>query len=497
MAVVYPIALVVAGLLAYANSFDGAFLLDDYPNIVDEPSVRTFDGVTRAPRRVVSLSLRVNYALGGYTVAGYHAFNLAVHLLAGLTLFGLLRRTFRRFPEAHSARAGATGLAFGVALLWLLHPLQTQAVTYIIQRTESLMALFYLLTLYCLVRGVDLTGAGRAILYIAAVLCCALGMMSKEVMVTAPLLALVYDRIFLAASWGELVRRRGLVYAGFAATWLLLADPWQWMFAPPSPITTAGFGLAVTPWEYLRTQAGVILYYLRLVFWPQPQCLDYGWPLAQTPAEYLAPGLVVLALLALTVWALWWRPWLGFWGAWFFVILAPTSSIMPISDVAFEHRMYLPLAGVLVLAVLAAHRLLLMQALRRGWSDSALRVRQAVTVMALAVVLGALTFMRNEHYRSELAMWDNVLSQYPRNARAHYNLGRALYAAALIHEANAAFRHAVELAPGDSRIRFGYAYMLYQERRYSEAAAQFAEVLRLNPDAHNARAYLDIIRAQP
>jgi protein O-mannosyl-transferase len=491
-----PLVILAAGLLAYANSFTGQFLLDDHPNITEAPSLRSFAGVLSAPRPLVALSLRLNYALGRYTVEGYHAVNLAIHLLAGLALYGLVRHTLRRLPPDQSARAAARGLALAVALLLVVHPLQTQAFTYIIQRTEALMGLFYLLTLYCLVAGAEAsTPRGRFLWYGGAVLCCALGMLSKEVMVTAPLLALLYDRVYLASSWREVVRRRFPLYLGLAASWLLLAQPLRWAFATNDPNTTAGFGLAaITVAEYARTQPSILLHYLRLVFWPHPLCLDYGWPIAQTASEIVAPALVVAALVALTAWALWRRPWLGFWGAWFFVILAPTSSLMPIADLAFEHRMYLPLAGVLVLAVLAVHAGLNALGRRAGWSAAALRARQIALVGLIGGLCTVLTLLRNEDYGSELAMWNNVLLQYPQNARAHYNLGRALYWAEMPEEADAEFRAALRLRPDDPRLHFGYGFVLFEQGRLAEAATQFREVLRLNPRSEEAANYLEEIR---
>lgn len=490
MPFMYPVVLVIAGALAYATSVGGAFLLDDHSNIVLEESIRSFDGVWQAARPVVSLSLRINYALGAERVEGYHLFNIGVHLLAGLTLYGWLRRTLRRFPQGHPAQASATGLSFVVALLWLVHPLQTQAVSYVIQRSECLMALFYLLTVYCIVRGAD---SGRW-WYAAALPACALGMMSKEVMITAPVLAILYDRVFIAPSWRQLVRQRGILHLALMATWVLLRGPLSWAVMPSSPQTTAGFGLqGVTPWEYAATQPGVILHYLRLVFWPHPLCLDYGWPVARTAAAILVPGALVMALLLVTLWGLWRKPWLGFWGAWFFVILAPTSSIMPIADIAFEHRMYLPLAAVLVLCVLAVHAALLGLG-RQGWSEGTLRAARGWSVAIVALVCMALTTMRNADYQSELAMWENVVAQHPENARAHYNLARALCGTNDIDRADREFRVAIGLKPDDWRPHFGYGHMLFVHHRLMEAAAEFQTVLRLNPGMRQAEYLLEQIR---
>ena len=248
--------------------------------------------------------------------------------------------------------AAATPLALAIALLWTVHPLQTGAVTYIIQRTESLVSLFFLLTLYCVIRGTTSTERARG-WNVAAVLSCLLGMGTKEVMATAPLVVLLYDRAFLSGSFrAALALRRGL-YAALAATWGIVI--WL-LIATGFHGNTTGFGVTgFTASSYLLTQPGVLARYLRLAFWPVGQCLDYGWPPAQWPGEVVLPGLLIVGLLGLTVWALVKRPALGFLGATFFLILAPTSSFVPIRDAAFEHRMYLPLAALVTLVVLGVY----------------------------------------------------------------------------------------------------------------------------------------------
>ncbi|MEK7786522.1 MAG: glycosyltransferase family 39 protein, partial [Chloroflexota bacterium] len=241
--------------------------------------------------------------------------------------------------------------AFAVALLWAVHPLQTQSVTYVIQRGESLMGLFYLLTLYCAIRG--LHSSRRRGWYGAAIVACALGMASKAVMVTAPVMVFIYDLVFLrrsgmpktsgagrphggaalghatppaqAARWG--------LYFGLAATWGVLwaCDVTGEVLDPSARRSHVGFGYhGLTPLEYAATQPGVILNYLRLSFWSVGLCLDYDWPVARTAIVIIPPALVLLLLIGATAWGLVRRSWLGFAGAWFFVILAPTSSFIPI-----------------------------------------------------------------------------------------------------------------------------------------------------------------------
>ncbi len=339
------------GLLAYHNSLHAGFVLDDQPHITENPRIRQlwppWDIVLHTSRPVVLFSVAVNYALGGLNPWGYHLFNVGVHILAALTLFGVARRAFVSEPLRSRFGEAAEWLAAVISLIWLAHPLQTEAVTYTIQRGESLMGLFYLLTLYCVVRG---SGAPRSQGWsMAAVASCALGMASKPVMVTAPVVILLYDRAYLAKSWRDVMKRRWILHACLAATWLLLPR----LLANGSTEWNESAGFAyngVPPLDYALTQSGVILHYLRLAFWPQPLCFDYccayGWPVARTVGD-AAPGLMVVgALLAVTIWTWWRNPALGFLGVWFFLILVPTSSFVPVADLAVEHRMYLPLAAV-------------------------------------------------------------------------------------------------------------------------------------------------------
>jgi len=276
--------------------------------------------------------------------------NLVIHASAALLMFGIVRRTLQGARLLDRFGTQANGLAAAVAVCWAVHPLQTESVTYIIQRTESMMGLFLLLTLYCVIRGQD--SPRRLQWYATAVVCCALGMGTKETMVIAPIIVLLYDRIFLADSWAELWKKRSVLYAGLAATWLVL-------ISLVIVNNARGGGLmgspAVSWWRYATNQFGAIAHYLRLTFWPETLCLDYGWQVSPLPRSWKAIGVVLIAgLAAATGWALANVPPLGFLGAWFFITLAPTSSVVPIQDMVAERRMYLPLAAVVTLAVIAA-----------------------------------------------------------------------------------------------------------------------------------------------
>jgi tetratricopeptide (TPR) repeat protein len=470
-----PAVLVGAGLAVYLNSFAGPFLLDDKGRIVQNPHIRSlwppWDVVAHSTRPVVELSVALNYALGGLNPWGYHAFNLAVHLLAGLVLFGIVRRTLQ--SEKLRPRYGrpATWLALAVALIWLVHPLQTESVTYVIQRGESLMGLFYLLTLYCGIRGCH-SLRPRA-WFIAAVGACALGMGSKEVMVTAPILMLLYDRVFLAESLAEIWRRRRGLYLGLASTWLLLGFLLATSRVEEQNILVPG----LTPWRYATAQFGVIVHYLRLAVWPHPLVLDYAWPLPVGASAVVPWAAVVAALAGGTVLAFRRVPWAGFCGAWFFLILAPSSSIVPIADLAFEHRMYLPLAAVVAVVVVGGYealgRLPVGADLRRG-------VGAGLLVGAVAA-LGFATVRRNEDYRNELRMWTDTVARRPDNGRAHYNLGHALYQKGDLDDAMAHLKEAVRLTPDDAKSHIMLGLVLVARGQTEAGIAHYREAMRLDP----------------
>jgi tetratricopeptide (TPR) repeat protein len=483
-------ALVAAGLIAYSDSLRGPFIFDDsgFSGLAGANAHRA-RLILEGTRPVADLTFALNYSLGGMDVWGFHALNLAIHLLAALTLFGVARRTLELPPMARwFGEAAATPLAFCIALLWTVHPLLTQSVTYIVQRAESLMGLFFLLTLYCFIRAAcrrQRPGAWSA----GAVAACALGMGCKQVMVAAPLVALLYDRSFLAGSFREAVRRRWGLYLALAAAWLVLAR--SVLEALSLHAQSAGFALpGVRPWVYAWNETVVILHYLRLVFWPAGLCLDYGWPFA-TNRWAVAPAAIVMgALLAVTLWALIRKPAWGFLGAWFFLILAPTSSIMPIRDLAFEQRMYLPLAAVVALAVVAAHQLIVRLAARFWDSERARRRARTAAAVALmlplTIALGRRTYVRNLDYRDAISIWEAATKVSPRNARAWSNLSQVCFRAGRYDEAKADAMEAIRLRPDYADAFNNLGLALAAMNQLNGALREYDEAIRLNPNFSDA-----------
>jgi len=511
--------IVMAGIAAYSNSLRGPFIFDDPLSIAKNPTIRSLgrlgDVLLPSPqlhlyRPTLNLTLAVCYAVGGLDVVAYHVVNLAIHILAALVLFGVIRRTLLLPALADRFGAASTGLGLAVSLLWMLHPLQTESVTYVVQRCEALLGLFCLLTVYCVLRGASSARAWRW--HLAAVAACGLGMGAKESMAMTPFLVLLYDRVFLASSLREVFRKRWGLYLGMALTGVILVSMIE-------ASLTRGFGTVgkvPTVGEYARTQFGVVVHYLRLSFWLAPLCLDYGWPVANSAWEIIPPAAAIGVLFLTTCLAFWRWPRWGFLGVCFFLTLAPSSSVFPIPDLAFEHRMYLPLAPLVAAVVLAGY------AAGRRWMDRGVFPPLAVSllgfglIVAIVSVLAALTYRRNNDYRSELAIWQATLTQAPHNPRVHlslgvalahqgrdadavahfrqalkldsrnvtayHNLGSALAALGKTSDAIEQFEQALKLDAKDPEIHYNFAEVLIQAGRLDEAIAHYRRALEITPN---------------
>jgi tetratricopeptide (TPR) repeat protein len=469
--------IVLLGIAAYAGSLGGRFLYDDVPGIVENPSLRSLrtalappaGGLPESGRPLVNLSFALNYAAGGLRPWGYHAVNLLIHLLAGAVLFGIVRRTW---PGERPA-----AFAAAVAALWVVHPLQAESVAYVSQRAEALLGLCCLLTLYGFIRG------WLGLSWLA----CLAGMACKESMVAAPVVVLLYDRAFVAGSFRGALNRRGRYYLALAATWIPLA---LLVAGNASRGGTAGFGSGLPWWAYALTQVQAVAHYLRLAVWPRPLLGDYGRILAGAPAAVLGDGLVLAALGGLTLWGLAADPSrpenrrraaLGFLGGAFFLLLAPTSSVVPVAtETIAEHRMYLPLAAVLTALVGAAAWAI--PRLAPGWRP-ALRAGAgaAALLLALAGALG-LTWRRVQAYHDSRSFWSDVAAKAPENAGARNNLGNLDADENRLGEAEAEYREALRIAPQYDDAQVGLGNVLARRGRPEEALPHYRLALRYRPD---------------
>jgi protein O-mannosyl-transferase len=479
--------ILVVGWAAYANSFGGVFVFDDEPAIEQNQNLRTLWPLTTAMsappdttlsgRPIATLSLAIDHAVTGGSLDGYHTTNLFIHLGAALLVFGITRRTLLTPRLKDRFGAAATPLALITALIFVVHPLQTGAVTYIVQRVESLMGLFYLATIYSAIRALDASGVPRIGWVSTSILACALGMATKEVMATAPLMVMLWDHVFAP---GRPAGRRSR-YISLGATWIIVAILVGGGHRAPS----VGFGFASWPWwRYLMTQAEVVAHYLRLTVMPAPLILDYDWRPAASLAQVAVPGAILVALLAATIWGVVRRSPAGFPGAWFFLILAPTSSVLPIvTEVAAEHRMYLPLAGVIALVVVG-----LFEAGRRFSQAPGPAILGAGVLAAATVVIlfARMTRERNADYHNYERIWSETIAQRPHNARARNNYATWLLMKGRYSDAESHLRVAVTEKPEFAEAEANLGVALSAQRKLDEGAVHLQRAVALRPDFASA-----------
>jgi hypothetical protein len=456
MKAIVPPAVIAAAIVAtYSNCLENPFLFD---GIDLERQLRVLTDVEPAawiqlrPRAAGYLLFELQNTLHGYWPPGYNAVNIAIHAAAAVALYLLVEATLAR-ADAGQAAAGRSApsppalprewIACAAALFWGLHPLQTHSVAYVYQRFESMMGLFFLLSLVCLERSAR--GRTGGWWQAASYGCFALALATKEVAITAPAVLLLYDRVFLAGSFPTALRRRWPLYA---ALFFTLAAGVGFVLANVGHYRQGGIlTTKLSVWQYLGTQPEIIGHYLAKAVWPMGLGIDPAWPLQEDPvllaSEWAIAGLTVVGMLALYRR----RPELGFLPISSLLILVPTSSIAPIIDLAYEHRFYLslaPLATALALAIGRGSPPRLVAAARAASDGPPVAVR-ALAVMILAVALAAATHARNTVHADALSLWQDTVAKAPHNMRALCNLGIAFEDGGDPAAAAACYREAISL----------------------------------------------------
>lgn len=479
--------IVAATAIIYANGLAGQFVFDDIPSIVSNPTLAGPGALWRSlwppPNRTVTgrpflnWSFAVNHALGGDAVLGFHLVNIAVHAAAALALWGVVRRTLYLPDNEARVRQNADRIAGWATLLWAVHPLHTESVTYMVQRAESLAGLFALVTLYAFIRGATSPSPRRWLA--ASWLCCVLGLMTKETVAAVPILVLAYDAVFVSGGVRAALRRRAPYYTALA---LNLVGLVIWVRISGARASSAGTSLGVSPLWYATTQLSVVGHYLRLIAWPRPLIFDHGTRPWFGAGQGLALAAVTVLLAVMTLAAMRGRPRLGFLGLAFFVLLAPSSSVVPVvTQLGAEHRVYLALAPVAVAAALAASRLR--------------PVACAAALVIAATALGAATIARNGDYRDPVGLWADTAAKVPDNARAHFNLATGHFERGELAAGLSAIERAIALDPTDAEAYFNRAAAFERAGDLRRAAADYAEAIAHDGSrsayyAHRARVYV-------
>jgi tetratricopeptide (TPR) repeat protein len=491
--------IIIGSLFAtYSTSFHGPFIFDDNSSIIDNTSLKHLSqifslhggtGFTVSGRPILNASLALNYALGGYAVFGFHVLNFIIHCAASVTLFGLLRRTLKRIMKEGLSPYEVSTLSLLITLLWALHPLQTESVTYVIQRAESLMGFFYLFSIYGFIRSIDEANekASRtwAILSVVSVF---LGMGSKEVMVSAPFFILLYDRTLITGTFLQALKKRKLYYTFLALSLVIVC---LIALNTGTRNDTAGFGLQVSPLQYWQTQFQAITHYLFLSVWPKDLIFDYGVVWTRGLSEYWYHALIVIALLSLTGWAMIQKKAYALLGAFFFGVLAPTSIVPGVRQTMAEHRMYLPLASVITALVLIGF----LQLKKKGLFKVGL-----ITCLSFSCVLAYLTLSRNAVYQNPLTLYRDTATKRPENAFAHYNLANQILLKGKtktenvnqdeLEEASREYAACIQYAPNYADAYFNWGNTLHLLGKTRDAIEKYDHAVAYNPKHAEAEAAL-------
>jgi tetratricopeptide (TPR) repeat protein len=502
------VIIAVTTLLIYSITFSYPFLFDDKRYILDNPWIRDpgnlFD--ITGTRYMAYLSFVLNYLAGGYNPLGYHLVNTAIHIINGTLVFWLVTLTFKT-PVMGRARVNqqiAGLIALSSALIFVSHPVQTQAVTYITQRLASLATLFYLLSIVLFVKwrishGTFNTGL-RTVIYVSSIFSAVLAMKTKEISFTLPFIIVLYEFAFFK---GKTRKERIFPLAPFLLTLAIIPSD---LFLPELGLGGKTSGVAETirekqieelatlsPHDYLVTQSRVIVTYIRLLFLPVNQNVDYDYHLYNSlfnPEVFLSfVFLLFLFCFALFLFVRSRRTNNGYTLLaslgilWFFITLSVESSVIPIRDVIYEHRLYLPGVG----AVISFSAFVFYGKERLGVKVSPL-VFTCVLLLFTVVPLSIAAYNRNFIWRDEITLWEDVVRKSPEKARGHYNLGTAYDKEGMTDKAMAEYKRAIRLNPGyaDAHYNLGLAY--HEQGRTDEAIEEYRKTIKFEPDyakAHN------------
>jgi tetratricopeptide (TPR) repeat protein len=496
----FGLIFVFAGLLAYSNTFTSPFHFDDLQNIKESPTAHQLvdEDITLTEavlesyctnRPIANVSLLLQYALHGENVMGYHVVNLVIHMAAGLLLYWITKTTLTLPAAGGFKEDEACWLALFSALLWFLHPVQTQSVTYIVQRMNSQAAMFYLLALFLYVRGRLRVMSGRTgwPWFLGCALSGLLALGSKEIAATLPVFLFLYEWFFFQDLKGAWLKRSlpyllgVLVLVGLAAL----------VYLGPNPKATLLSGYErrdFTPGERVLTQFRVVLYYVSLLVYPHPSRLnlDHDFPVSHSLTEPMttlfAMGAVVGLLAMAGVLARRHRL-LSFAILWFFGNQVIESSVVCL-ELVFEHRMYLPSMFFFVPLVILTRRL---------FKDNRIFIGG---LTAVAMLFGVWTYQRNIVWADSVSLWADCAKKSPNKLRPQYNLGTNLARRSRLDEASSAFRAALRVKPDDTKSHFNLANVLVHQGRLDEAIHHYQEAIRTRPQYPEAETGIGVALAR-
>lgn len=489
--------------IIYANSLNVPFHFDDENNIQNpvlkmetlstEQFIKTFSDGTIWTRPISNLSFAANYFIGRYRVQGYHLVNIGIHACAGVFFYLLLHLTLN-LPVNRLKYERASSIALTTALLWVTHPLATQSVTYIVQRMNSMAAMFFILTMlfYAVGRGRQVSDGNNSsssilVWFVASAIAGLLAIGSKEIAATLPFFILLYEWYFFQNLRWEWLKKKIFWLIGV----FVLIGSIAYIYTSGEILDRIFYncsGRDFTIFERVLTQLRVVIHYITLIIYPNPNRLvfDYDFPLSTSlisPLSTLFSFFAIVALMVLAIVAARRERLISFCLFWFTGNLVIESSIICL-ELVFEHRTYLPSMFLLLFFVLISYRI------------GVHKVFVPSVMVVVIMLFGYWTIERNKVWRSSFSLWSDSISKYPNKSRSHSNLGLAYLEAGQMDQAESEFKRSLELFPAAEIAHNNLAGLYLAQGKRQEAEFHFQEALRIKPDYQTARINLGILKRE-
>lgn len=470
-------------ILIYAETLTSPFILDDISNIRDNPHIRlpslTLKNLIRAgfqspetTRPVANVSFALNYYIHGLNLVGFHVVNILIHIFGGIFLYFFAKYTLKT-PALQTRFEGCTWVPFFTAFIWLVHPLQTQSVAYLVQRMNSLAAVFYILSMLFYVKSRLNDDDRRKWQLLAG--CAIAGLLAvgtKQIAATLPLFIILYEWFFfqgLSLKWG---RRHILVLVGIFLSLIVISLIYLGT-DPIARILSAYGHRDFTLTQRVLTQFRVIIFYISLLLWPQPSRLnlDHDFALSHSltdPLATLMAMMIIIAMIALAILTARREPLLSYGIFWFLGNLVIESSVIGL-ELVFEHRNYLPS----MFAILAMVALALRYA-KPTWTA-------AIALCAVGILFTAWTFERNRIWVDELSLYRDCAEKSPAKARPHNNLAAILLQHGRLQEAADEFQMALKIKPDYADAHYNLGNAMVRQGKLQEGIYHFSKALHLRP----------------
>jgi len=474
--------ILILGFGIYSNTFDCGFHFDDRPSIIDNPGIKSLSNFIgpyfRIRQFITRVTFLINYQFGKLEVVGYHLFNILIHILASILIYILVKLIFKT-PNVKDSNLSRYKdfIALFSSLIFLAHPIQTQAVTYIVQRASCLAAISYVLTIILYIKArLD----NRRLFYYLAILTALLSTLTKEIVITLPIILVLFEITFFGISRNTF-KKRLLYFIPFFLPFIII--PLLLLADAKNISTITRETLAISRSEYLLTQFNVIRTYIRLLFLPIRQNLDYYYPLSKSlfEAKTLLSLLLHIAILLFAIKIFKKQKLISFSIFFFYIALSVESSIIPISDVIFEHRLYLPMVGFSIFIVPALFLII---------KD----IKKLIPLLTIVVIaLSILTYTRNKVWKNDFTLWSDAVRKSPQKARPHNNIGVEYRKRGLFDKAMEEFKKAIELDPyyAEAHNNMGVEYR--EKGMLNQAMIELRKALNIDPEYVDSHYNLGII----